>query len=95
MLGFIRSPPMLAVYDVHSLPLGGAGRDFPFTEDEYSDINVYDTVRQSKKKLFKNFQDTCIMKLDHFIQFSRKLSTSLCTCQMCIQPPCIILFCTA
>jgi hypothetical protein len=27
---------MLAVYDVaHSLPLGGAGRDFPFTEDAF------------------------------------------------------------
>ena len=27
--------PMLTVYDIaHSLPLGGAGRDFPFTEDE-------------------------------------------------------------
>ena len=32
---FITSPPMLAVYDVvHSLPEGGAGRGFPFTEDE-------------------------------------------------------------
>ena len=30
--GFI---PTLAVYDdAHSLPLGGAGRGFPFTEDE-------------------------------------------------------------
>ena len=29
--GFIRSPPMLVVYDVaHSLSLGGVGRDFPF-----------------------------------------------------------------
>ena len=33
--GFIRSPPTLAVYDAaHSFPLGGAGRDFPFSEDE-------------------------------------------------------------
>ena len=33
--GFVRSPPTLAVYDVaHSLPLGGADRGFPFTEDE-------------------------------------------------------------
>ena len=33
--GYIRPPPTLAVYDVaQSLPLGGAGRDFPFTEDE-------------------------------------------------------------
>ena len=33
--GFIRSPPTLAVYDVaNSLPRGGVGRDFPFTEDE-------------------------------------------------------------
>jgi hypothetical protein len=33
--GFIRSPPTLAVYAVaDSLPLGGAGRGFPFTEDE-------------------------------------------------------------
>ena len=32
---FIRSCPMLAVYDLaHSLPLGGVGRDFPFIEDE-------------------------------------------------------------
>ena len=26
--------PTLAIYGVHSLPLGDAGRDFPFTEDE-------------------------------------------------------------
>ena len=31
--GFIRSRLTLAVYDVaHSLPLGGVGRGFPFTE---------------------------------------------------------------
>ena len=35
MQRFIPSPPTLAVYDVsQSLPLGGAVRDFPFTEDE-------------------------------------------------------------
>ena len=33
-------PPTLAVYDVaHSLPLGGAGRGFPFTEDETRSIS--------------------------------------------------------
>ena len=33
--GFIQSPPKLAIYDiVHFLPLGGAGMDFSFTEDE-------------------------------------------------------------
>ena len=33
--GFIRFPPMLAVYDgVHKLQLGGVGRGFSFTEDE-------------------------------------------------------------
>ena len=33
--GFIRSSPTLAVYNVaHYLPLGGAGKGFPFTEDE-------------------------------------------------------------
>ena len=33
--GFIRLPLTLAVYDVvHSLPLGGVDRDFPFSEDE-------------------------------------------------------------
>jgi hypothetical protein len=32
--GFIQFPPTLAVYDVHSLPLGGVGRDFPFFENE-------------------------------------------------------------
>ena len=32
---FIRSPPTLAFYDVaHSVPLGGVGRDFPFTKNE-------------------------------------------------------------
>ena len=35
ILGFIRSPPRLVVYDVaHSLPLGLVNRDFLFTEDE-------------------------------------------------------------
>jgi hypothetical protein len=35
ILGFIWFPPMLAIYDIaHSLPLGGVGRFFPFTEDE-------------------------------------------------------------
>ena len=33
--GFARSPLTLAVYDVvHSLPIGGVGRGFPFAEDE-------------------------------------------------------------
>ena len=33
--GFIHLPPLLAVYNIfHSLPLGGTGRGFPFTEDE-------------------------------------------------------------
>ena len=33
--GFVRSTPMLAIYDVaHSLPLRGVYRDFPITEDE-------------------------------------------------------------
>ena len=32
---FFRFPPTLAVYDVaHSLPQGGVGGGFPFTEDE-------------------------------------------------------------
>ena len=32
---FVQSPPTLAVYDTgHSLPQGGVGRGFPFTEDE-------------------------------------------------------------
>ena len=35
ILGFIRSPPMLVVYNVaYSLPLEGVDRDFAFTEDE-------------------------------------------------------------
>jgi hypothetical protein len=33
--GFVRSLPTLAVHNVaDSLPLGGVGRGFPFTEDE-------------------------------------------------------------
>ena len=33
--GFIRTPPRLPVNDaVHSLPLGGVSKGFPFTEDE-------------------------------------------------------------
>ena len=33
--GFIRSPPTLDIYDVaHCLPLGGAGKGFPFTVDK-------------------------------------------------------------
>jgi hypothetical protein len=32
--------PTLTVYDfAHSLPLGGAGRDFPFAEDESEGIS--------------------------------------------------------
>ena len=35
ILGFIRSPPTLAAYDITPfLPSGYVGRDFPFTEDE-------------------------------------------------------------
>ena len=35
IVGFIRSPTTLAVYDVvHSFLLGGTDRDFPVTEDE-------------------------------------------------------------
>ena len=38
--GFVRSPPTLAVYDVaHSLPRGGVGRGFTFTEVETRSIS--------------------------------------------------------
>ena len=51
---FISSPPTLAVYDVaHSLPLGGVGRDFPFTEDESQSYfsNVSDTSGENKNHI--------------------------------------------
>ena len=35
ILGFIRTPPTVALYSVaHFFPLGGVDKDFPFPEDE-------------------------------------------------------------
>ena len=53
--GFVRSPRTLAVYGVaHSLPRGGVGRSFPFTEGETRRHFSYlsGTSRESNENLF-------------------------------------------
>jgi hypothetical protein len=62
--GFIRSPPTLAVYDVaRSLPRGGVGRGFPFTEDEAGRHFSYlsGTFRESHNIDFHLLTCTCKM----------------------------------
>ena len=34
----------------------------------------------------ENVHDTCVVQLDHYVQLRRKLLTSRCTLQTCIQP---------
>ncbi|PSN34171.1 hypothetical protein C0J52_23210 [Blattella germanica] len=36
----------------------------------------------------ENVHDTCVVQLDHYVQLRRKLLTSRCTLQTCIQPSC-------
>ena len=53
MPGFVRSPPTLAVYNVaHSLPRGGVGRGFPFTEYKTRRHFTISLVYKHKQNLF-------------------------------------------
>ena len=60
VVGFIQSPPTLAVYDVaHSLPLGGAGGGFPFIDDEtrrhFSYVSGIRSDKSYGRKIFEIF----------------------------------------
>ena len=66
MPGFIRSPRTLAIYDVaHSLPRGGVGRGFPFTEDETRRYFSYLSFLISSSYLLSNM---------HKLQLSLKIT---------------------
>ena len=58
--GFIRQNPMLAVQDVpHSFPVGGAGRDFLFTQDKiqrqsYTSLLFLERIHENKSSPYRS-----------------------------------------
>ena len=60
VLGFIRSTPMLAIYDVaHSSPLGGVGRDFFFFFTSGCFIELDYKVQYGKTKCYLKLINEC------------------------------------